>query len=134
MPALDVIVADDDPAMRACLEAFLVQMGAKVQLAASGWELLALLADDETVDLVIADVRMPMPNGIEALAMARAAGISAPFVLITGTCTDEVRAAARRLRAAALAKPFTARDLRRQIDRLVARRPAEAPEEGAVQP
>jgi DNA-binding NtrC family response regulator len=112
-----VIVADDDPGVRGCLEDLLAAMGARVQLATSGWELLSLLGDDEHVDLVIADVHMPMPNGVEALAMARIAGVSAPFVLMTGTCTDEVKAVARRLHASTLAKPFTAADLREQIGR-----------------
>jgi DNA-binding NtrC family response regulator len=110
-----VIVADDDPAIRGCLEDLLVAMGARVQLATSGWELLALLADDEQVDLVIADVYMPMPTGLEVLAMARVAGVSAPFVLITGACTGKVTATAHRLHAATLVKPFTAAELRREI-------------------
>jgi DNA-binding NtrC family response regulator len=113
--ALDVIVADDDPGVRGSLQALLAAMGARVQLAASGWELLSLLAEAERIDLVIVDVHMPMPNGIEVLAMARVAGVSAPFVLITGAYTEALTAAARRLRAATLAKPFSAADLREQI-------------------
>jgi DNA-binding NtrC family response regulator len=117
--ALDVIVADDDPDAREALHAVLARMGANVHVAASGWELLSLLANHEHVDLVIADVCMPMPSGIDALAMARTAGISAAFVLISGACTAEVKAAARKLNASTLAKPFTACELRREIEQLV---------------
>lgn len=122
MPTLDVIVADDDPGVRDALRDLLAASGARVQVAASGWELLSLLADDEQVDLVIADVHMPMPNGVEALAMARSAGINAQFVLITGGCSETEKAVACRLHAAILLKPFTLRDIRNRLEQLARER------------
>ncbi|MEO7731370.1 MAG: response regulator, partial [Kofleriaceae bacterium] len=83
---------------------------------ASGAELLSLLSDEgDQVDLVISDVRMPMPGGLDALAMARTAGVTTPFMLITAFADDEVRAAAHALHATVLDKPFFASDLQVHI-------------------
>ncbi len=114
-----MIVAEDDPAMQRWLNTVLVHMGASVRLVSSGWELLTQLAENDAVDLVISDVRMPIPGGIEALAMARTAGITVPFLLITAFADDRLREAARGLRARVLDKPFLANDLRVQIQQLL---------------
>jgi len=118
---LKLIVAEDDPAMQRWLKTILLQMGASVQLVSSGWELLAVLAENEPVDLVISDVRMPIPGGIDALAMARTAGVTVPFLLITAFGDDRIRDTARGLHAHVLDKPFLARDLKAQIHRLIGR-------------
>jgi CheY-like chemotaxis protein len=113
---VNLIVAEDDPAMQHWLETVLVRMGAAVRMVASGWELLYMLADTtRPVDLVISDVRMPMPGGIDALAMARTAGIEIPFVLITAFADDVIREAAIRLDASVLDKPFLADALEHEI-------------------
>jgi DNA-binding response OmpR family regulator len=121
--ALKLVVAEDDPAMQGWLRSVLERMGASVSVASSGWELLTLLADNhEVLDLVISDVRMPMPNGVDALAMARAAGVSVPFVLISAFATDYVREAARSLSASVLDKPFLQHELEARVrDSLVRR-------------
>ena len=111
MRPISLIVAEDDPAMRWWLRTVLTRMGAVVRLASSGWECLSLLAGDDGVDLVISDVRTPMPGGIDVLAMARIAGVSVPFVLITASPDERVREAARRLDAVILDKPVLAEEL-----------------------
>lgn len=116
MTELNLILAEDDPTMRHWLSIVLDRMGAHVRCAASGSELLALLADEtERVDLVISDVRMPMPGGLDALAMARTAGVTTPFMLITAFADAKVRETARALHATVLDKPFFASDLRAHI-------------------
>lgn len=120
MTGLNLIVAEDDPAMRRWLETVLVRMGASVRMASSGWELLSLLADNHAaIDLVISDVRMPIPYGVDALAMARTAGVTVPFVLITAFPDEDLRAAAGTMRAAVLDKPFLAEELEACIRALV---------------
>lgn len=120
MTGLNLIVAEDDPAMQRWLLTVLARMGASVRTASSGWELLSLLADDHAaVDLVISDVRMPIPGGIDVLAMARSAGVTVPFVLITAFANDDLRDTARRLSASVLDKPFLVHELEAQIRELV---------------
>lgn len=110
------IVADDDPFMREWLELSLHSFGARVVHAASGHELAALLAPPvAAVDLVISDVRMPGPSGLEVLARARAGGNQVPFLLITGFGGPEVVSAARAHGASVLQKPFSRRELLERV-------------------
>ncbi len=120
MSPLRLIVADDDPAMRRWLAMALCRKGATIVAAASGWELLALLADETPCDLVISDVRMPLPGGLHTLAMVRTAGVSTPFLLITAFADHRLREAAKRLHAEVLDKPFQLRELEARIDEILA--------------
>jgi CheY-like chemotaxis protein len=114
------IVAENDPIIRQGLDAALASLGGTVQLASSGWELLSLLADGGPVDVVVADVRMPMPGGVDALVMARTAGLTVPFVLVAASCDDTLRTAARRLHAVVIAKPVRDHELALRVRELVA--------------
>ena len=115
---LSLIVAEDDFHMRDWLLTVLERAGAQVHEAATGWEVLSLLADHPDIDLVISDVRMPAPNGLQALAMARAAGIGVPFLIITGFGGEDVDLSATRMDARVLNKPFAAADLLHRIEEL----------------
>lgn len=119
---LSLIVAEDDFHMRDWLLTILERAGAKVHEAATGWEVLSLLAEHPDIDLVISDVRMPAPNGLQALAMARAAGIGVPFLIITGFGGDDVDLSATRMDARVLNKPFAAVDLLARIEELCGQR------------
>jgi DNA-binding response OmpR family regulator len=114
------IVAENDPIVRHGLDAALARLGGTVQLAASGWELLSLLADDGRIDVVVADVRMPMPGGVDALVMARTAGVTVPFVLVAAHCDERLRSTARKLHAVVIAKPVHDDELALRVRELVA--------------
>jgi DNA-binding response OmpR family regulator len=119
--------------MRHWLQILLVRMGASVRLASSGWELLSMMAEDPAaIDLVISDVRMPIPCGLDVLAMVRSVGITTPFVLITAFSNEALRAAAGRMRAAVLDKPFLAAELEARIRELLS--PTALPADGELQP
>jgi two-component system OmpR family response regulator len=118
MGSLTFIVAEDDRFMREWLELALETLGARVVQAVNGWELAAHLdgaGEAAEIDLVISDVRMPGPSGLEILRRARASGNQVPFLLITGFGAADVTAAAGSMGAAVLHKPFSRRDL---IDRV----------------
>ena len=124
MRSLSFIVAEDDHFMREWLSLALRGLEARVAQAANGHELVALLSGRPDVDLVISDIRMPGPSGLEALAMARASGIDVPFLLITGYGSTEVLHAASELGAEVLQKPFSRRDLLARVNTLCRTRPA----------
>jgi CheY-like chemotaxis protein len=119
-----VIVADDDPAMREWLRILLRPLAAEVREAAGGLELLDLLAAGEPYDLVITDVRMPGPDGLQVVAMARTAGSLAPFLVITAFPDDELRRALHAAGACLLAKPFAPAELRAAVAALLAADPS----------
>ncbi|MGE5181558.1 MAG: response regulator [Acidobacteriota bacterium] len=120
MKRLDIILAEHDAAMRGWLVDVLQPLCGTIEVAGSGWELLLLLADEKPCDLVISDVRIPLPGGLHSLAMARAAGVTTPFLVITAHADDAVRGLAKCLRAELLDTPFDARQLAARIDEIVA--------------
>ena len=107
-----ILIADDDADMRSWLKAALAAIDARVSEAATGWQLLDALADGPTVDLVITDVFMPLPNGMSAAGMARAAGIRVPIIILTASLDERLRAGAEQLAdTVLLRKPITPREL-----------------------
>jgi two-component system, NtrC family, response regulator AtoC len=82
MPELNVLVVDDEPAVRQVLAAAIGKAGYPVDTAGSAVEALAKL-DKATFDVVLSDVFMPVTDGIELLKLARARGHSATFIMVT---------------------------------------------------
>lgn len=64
----------------------------RVQTAA---DLKAALAE-ATWDIVLSDYKMPEFNGMEALAIVKAAGLDLPFILISGAIGEEIAVEAMR--------------------------------------
>jgi DNA-binding NarL/FixJ family response regulator len=81
--AIRVALADDQALVRAGLRALLQQQGIVVVLEAEdGADLLAKLAE-QSVDVVLSDIRMPAIDGIEALLQLRERGDRTPVLLLT---------------------------------------------------
>ncbi|MDH5540751.1 MAG: response regulator, partial [Rhizobacter sp.] len=82
MAELNVLVVDDEPAVRQVLSAAIGKAGYPVETAASAGEALAKLGQG-SFDVVLSDVFMPVTDGIELLKQARAQGHSATFIMVT---------------------------------------------------
>jgi len=82
MPELNVLVVDDEPAVRQVLSAAIAKAGYSVDSAASAAQALAKL-DAAAFDVVLSDVFMPVMDGIELLKQARARGHAATFIMVT---------------------------------------------------
>jgi CheY-like chemotaxis protein len=101
-----LLIADDDREMRRVLRDMLRSTGADIREAANGNDLLGHLESGE-FDLVITDLRMPAPNGLQVMMQARSAGCQTPFILITAFGDDEVREELGQIpNAFMLEKPF----------------------------
>ena len=112
---LSLIVGTNEEIVRKWLESTLETMGARVQHAFCGWDLLRLLSLADRIDLVILDGCLPSPGGLRTLALARTIGMDVPFLLIADPADFEVRTAAARLGAGLLARPLCVDDLARQV-------------------
>lgn len=88
-----VLVADDDADVRAWVGLQLKKLGASILEVETGLELLDLLARDSRFDLIVTDIHMPGLKGSHVVAMARTAGVDAPFLVITGQADEATRAA-----------------------------------------
>ena len=79
---MQILVVDDEPAVRASLERALRLEGYDIALAADGTEALAALEKDET-DAVVLDVMMPGVDGLEVCRTMRRSGDRTPVLMLT---------------------------------------------------
>lgn len=122
LPRKRIVLAEDDDEMRTMLASALRRDGHEVLEAASGSELLESLGScilhlqsDGLIDLIVSDIHMPAPNGLELLAALRRAQFDAPFLLITAFGDDQTHATAQKLGASILDKPFDLDDFRQAV-------------------
>jgi DNA-binding NtrC family response regulator len=114
-----ILIADDDPHMQVAIKTCLARKEFELVVVNNG--LLALdLLEREPFDLVITDQQMPQMSGSELMAAAQSKGIDIPMILITayGTITQAVEAMQRGA-ADFIAKPFTAPELERVVERVL---------------
>lgn len=112
-----ILVADDEDAIRSLMARALMQDGNDVVTARDGVEALdALGRPDARFDLLLADIRMPVMDGI-ALALATARDHpDVMIVLMTAYADQRERASGLdRLIHAVLTKPFALDDLRTAV-------------------
>src|SRR3954467_15886022 len=124
---MQILVVDDEPAVRDSLDRALRLEGYKVDLAADGREALDALADDSP-DAVVLDVMMPRVDGLEVCRRMRAAGNRTPVLVLTAR--DGVADRVKGLDAGAddyLVKPFALDELLARLRALLRRSGAGAP-------
>jgi FixJ family two-component response regulator len=109
LSTLSVIsVIDDDASVRVATNNLLRSHGYTVHTFASAEEFLRSAHLNDT-SCVIADVQMPVMNGVELLTLMRTQGYGVPFIFITAFPDESVRAQALKAGAICfLAKPFAA--------------------------
>jgi DNA-binding NtrC family response regulator len=101
----DVLIVDDDAALRLALQDRFEYWGCQVQLAADGHEALAVCAE-RAFDLILLDLSMPGIGGMEVLQALRADNFAGDIVVLTAH--GSVSRAVEALRAGAsdfLTKP-----------------------------
>lgn len=82
MNSVQVLVVDDEPAIRQVVAALLRKAGYLVDQAADGEIALERLSRGD-VDVVLSDIKMPGLSGIELLRQARTANIDTAFIMMT---------------------------------------------------
>lgn len=90
-----ILVVDDEPHIRRVLDAMLGKEGFEVVMASDGTEGLRAI-ESGTIDLVILDLIMPGPTGLEVLAKIRTDPENAdtPVIILTAKGQDADREAA----------------------------------------
>ena len=115
-----ILLAEDDDSMRTFLAKALERAGYQVRAVGDGIDALAALAEEDEVDLLLADVVMPGLDGIE---LARRAAKDRPglrVMFITGFAAVALKAREEAPRGArVLSKPFHLRDLVSQVDAML---------------
>ncbi len=118
MAVLQVLVIDDEPAIRQVLAAQISRAGHEVDQADCGAAALERLARGD-VDIAISDLRLPDIDGIEIIRRARAQGVETSFLVITAY--SSVDTAIEAMKAGAfdyLVKPLRAEDVLRRLEQM----------------
>ncbi|MFB7125166.1 DNA-binding response regulator [Kitasatospora xanthocidica] len=121
-----VLIAEDDRAIRDSLARALMLQGYRVRVAADGTQTLAVLAEQRP-DVLVLDVMMPEPDGLEVCRRLRAAGDRTPVLMLTARVEVPDRIAG--LDAGAddyLVKPFDVDELFARLRAMLRRRPPES--------
>lgn len=124
---MQVLVVDDDPAVRESLRRSLAFNGYDVELAADGEEALRSITAHRP-DAVILDVMMPKLDGLATCRALRAAGDDLPVLMLTAR--DEVSDRVAGLDAGAddyLPKPFALEELLARLRALLRRTATSGP-------
>lgn len=82
MRCLQVLVIDDEPALRQIMSNVIEKAGHSVATAENGTEALERLAKGD-IDVALCDIRMPDMTGLEVVAKSREAGIDTVFIMMT---------------------------------------------------
>jgi two-component system response regulator MprA len=123
MTAAQILVVDDEAAVRESLRRALALDGYDVELAADGAEALHRLDNgDVQPDAIVLDVLMPNVDGLETARRLRRAGNKTPILMLTAR--DEVEARVAGLDAGAddyVVKPFALAELLARLRALLRR-------------
>ena len=131
MATLEILVVDDDPALRTALDRALKLEGYRVSFAHDGRQALQMMTG-ASQDAVILDLGLPLMDGLEVCRRVRERGDRTPVLMLTArdAVTDRVEG----LDAGAddyLVKPFALDELLARL-RALLRRTTATPIEGVL--
>lgn len=118
MRSLQLLIIDDEPAIRQILANTAKKAGHSVAVAANGDEALDRLAKGD-IDVALCDIRMPGITGIEVVEKARQQGAETIFLMMTAYAS--VNTAIEAMRAGAydyMLKPLRNEDVLNRLERL----------------
>ena len=118
-----ILVVDDELSMREVLEIFLTSDGHEVLTASDGAKAIALLTEEDNLDLVLTDLRMPGAHGMVVLERCRELHPSTPVVIMTAFASHQTATEAMRMGAYDyFSKPFELDEIKLTVDRALERR------------
>lgn len=120
-----IVVVEDEPGVRSLVERVLQRAGHEILAFPDGSSAADTLADPAVrVDLLVTDLVMPGPNGIEVARRARRARPDLAVLLMSGYAADALRAeGVEEGSIELLAKPFSAAELLERVAARLADRP-----------
>lgn len=126
-PLAEILIVDDEPAMRRMIADYLGAMGFAVREAGDGTQLDAALRLGRA-DVILLDVNMPGEDGLSIARRLRARGERAGLLMVTAQDNDQMRGTAMGEAADDyIAKPFALSELAARIRAVLRRMPECAP-------
>lgn len=117
-PAYQILLAEDDEAMRVYLERALRNAGFGVDSVDRGTDAVPLLEENH-YDLLLSDIVMPEMDGIELAQRCNEISPATKVMFITGFAAVTLKASREQPQAKVLSKPFHLRDLVLEVERVL---------------
>jgi two-component system, cell cycle sensor histidine kinase and response regulator CckA len=115
-----ILVAEDDPGVRALVVATLQRYGYRVMAAVDGMQALELFRTyGHLIHLVVTDVNMPELKGTELVRILADNGLSIPVLFISGFTSESLSLNDKGPRRSFLGKPFTPVELAQAVRRML---------------
>jgi CheY-like chemotaxis protein len=126
MTSPKVLVVDDDSESRGLICEVLESNGYSVASVEDGAAAREILEKDGDFRVVIADLRMPIENGLDLIRNLREKNNRHEFILMSSFISAAERKSAERLGVRALLdKPFRLSELLQSVSELVGKKPIE---------
>jgi two-component system, cell cycle response regulator CpdR len=114
----NILLAEDDAAMRTYLERALGNAGFAVDSVDRGTAALPLLEENH-YDLLLSDIVMPEMDGIELAQKCNELSPDTKVMFITGFAAVTLKASREQPQAKVLSKPFHLKDLVLEVERVL---------------
>ncbi len=112
---IEVMVLDDEEVVGERLADYLTKRGMSVETFTSSRQALDRLKE-KTFDVIVSDIKMEGPTGIDVLVSVKQAASPSEVILITGYGTLETLRASEAVGGFAyVLKPFKAEDIHKQV-------------------
>ncbi|MCU0343213.1 MAG: sigma-54 dependent transcriptional regulator [Ignavibacterium sp.] len=119
MKDYSILIVDDEDAQRSILNGYLEKKGYKIYSASSGTEGIKIVQDN-LIDIVLSDYKMPDKTGLEVLESVKKINPEVSFVILTAYGTIENAVKAMRLGAFDyISKPVDLDELDLMIERII---------------
>jgi len=117
-----ILIVEDDESVQLLLKLFLIRLSHSIFEAKNGLEGLGM-ARQFKPDVIIADLNMPVLDGIEMMKVLKAdpATSHIPVIVFTGTYGGQQQKAAEAGAIAVLSKPISRQDLINVIDSVLSK-------------
>jgi len=117
-----ILIVEDDESVQILLKLFLIRLSHNIIEAKNGLEGIGM-ARQFKPDVIIADLNMPILDGIEMLKVLKADPSTAhiPVVVFTGTSGEQQQKASEAGAVTVLSKPISRQDLIQVIDSVLSK-------------
>lgn len=118
MTIAQILIVDDELAIRQVLAANLIKEGYAVEDVGSGEEAMDRLSEGD-IDIVISDIKMPGMSGIDVMRKAQETGIESTFLLMTAFASVDTAIEAMKLGAFDyMIKPVRTEEMLHQLQQI----------------
>ena len=94
----NLLLVDDEEELSESMKELLEDEAKEIFIANNGAEALLIL-EEEKIDCVVSDIKMPVMDGLKFMRIARERGFCQPIIFFTGHGTEQLKREVRELGA-----------------------------------